>query len=308
MFQKITNFIKYNNAFTIIVMAVFLGGGMSFAASPDLRDSVYSSSERLTSIDNSAILSENLSSFNFDLKINSITDDKDNYYVAYSYQTLAVQDGAWSNVNLSKTLKVAKDALDGKDLGLFVAGELSENVNYELSYLKRVQELEKAKGESNKVITTEYAGLIGKMIDPKEEVINGYNPVIPELVIDANREVKDIPAPVSVATPTSEPVSASASTNQSQLDEAAIRKIVEEMLANSNGAPTSEPTPKPTPTPEPTPEPTPAPDPVPTPEPTLIPTPGPTPEIAPEVTPVTESTPAPEVTASPDPVTPASNE
>ena len=46
-------------------MVIFLGAGMSFAASPALRDSIYSSSEMISSVDNHLILSSDLDNFNF---------------------------------------------------------------------------------------------------------------------------------------------------------------------------------------------------------------------------------------------------
>ena len=191
MYQKILHFIKYNNAFTIIFVICFFSFGIGFAASPEMRDSVYSSEETVTSVDNSLIVSADLDNFNFNLRINSVTEDEKNYYATYSYQTLAIEDGIWQNKEIEKTLTVSKEALGGKDLGLYVAEELGENINYELSYLKRVQELEKEKGKSQKVITVEYSGLIGKLLNPKEEVIEGYSPVIPE----------PVPAVVIVSTP-----------------------------------------------------------------------------------------------------------
>jgi hypothetical protein len=179
MLNKALIFIKYNNAFTIIFVFCFFGFGITFAAVPDARDAVYSSKDTVTSIDNSLIVSVDLDNFNFNLKINSITEDEKDYYVIYSYQTFTLEDGIWRGKSIEKTLIVNKIVLDGKDLGLYVARELGENINYELSYLKRVQKLERERGESEKVITTEYSGLIGKLLDPREKVIEGYNPVIP---------------------------------------------------------------------------------------------------------------------------------
>jgi len=288
MLQKIVNFIKYNNAFTLGVMVVFLGTGMSFAASPDLRASVYSSSEILTSVDNHLVVLTDLDNYDFNLKINTVTDDADNYYVAYSYQTLAIQDGAWENVNLNKTLKVVKSALDGKDLGLYVAEELSENINYELSYLTKVQDLEKVKGESNKTITVEYAGLVGKFIDPKEKIIEGYNPIVEEINPETNRDVVDIPGPSSSTPPESSPTLAP----QGQVDEATVRRIIAEMLAeeenpsSSSGGGSSDPTPA---------DPTPA-DPAPT-------DPAPVDPVPVEPTP-TDPAPVEPVDPAPDPTLP----
>ena len=203
--QKVLNFIKYNNAFTIIVGIFFLGFGVTFAASPDLRSSVYSSKSTVVSVDNTMIVSSDLDTFNFNLVINSVTDDEKNYYATYSYQTLTIEDSVWQNKKIDKVLTVNKEALDGRDLGLYVAKELGENITAELSYLKRVQKLEQEKGQSQKVVTTEYSGLIGKLIDPKQEVIEGYNPVIPEPVTQVAATIESNPEQVIVSTTHPEP-------------------------------------------------------------------------------------------------------
>src|SRR3989344_5012859 len=139
MFQKVLHFIKYHNAFTLIFVMVFLGFGISYAASPAVRDSVYSSKETVVSVDNGLIVSAGLDNFDFNLRINSITEDETNYYAAYSYQTLVIEDSVWQSKEINKTMTVSKEALDGKDLGLYVAQELGENIDYERDYLKRAQ-------------------------------------------------------------------------------------------------------------------------------------------------------------------------
>ena len=135
MLKKIIHFVKYNNAFTIILMVIFMGAGVSFASSPELRDNVYSSKQSVTSIDNRLIVSAGLDSYNFNLKITSVTEDFQKYYVSYSYNTLAIQEGIWKEVSQTKTLNVYKEALTGKDLGLYVAKELGDNINSELAFL-----------------------------------------------------------------------------------------------------------------------------------------------------------------------------
>jgi len=252
--QKIVDFVKYNNAFTIAFVLVFFGFGISFAASPELRDGVYSSEETVVSIDNSMIISTDLDNFNFNLKINSITEDEKNYYAVYSYQTLAITDDIWQGKEIEKTLAVDKDALGGKDLGLYVAQELGENINYELSYLKRVQQLEKEKGEAQKVVAVEYSGLIGKLLDPKEKVIEGYNPVIPEPVPEVPAAVKSNPEEVIVSvqhpepeiTPATEPLiieplpsvvaTGEATTTppapEEIINEGLVQEVVQELLQN----------------------------------------------------------------------------
>jgi hypothetical protein len=267
MFQKFLNFIKYNNAFTIILGMLFLGGGVTFAASPTARESVYSSQSTVISVDNGVIVSTNLDDFNFNLRINSITEDNKNYYAGYSYQTLAVENDIWQTKQIEKTLTVSKEDLNGKDLGLYVAKELGENMNYELSYLKRVQKLEREKGESQKIVTTEYSGLIGKMLDPKEEVIEGYSPVIPEPVPQTAAVVESRPQFIVVSVPSG---SVSEQTSNTPVDSQLVNKVVDQLVKDeASSTPALEPatstqetTPiqtELTPTPEPEPETIPAP-------------------------------------------------
>jgi hypothetical protein len=206
MSEKLLDFIKYNNAFAIIIVSIFFSFGISYAASEDVRDSVYSSTEQVIAVDNSFIISADLDSFNFNLRISSVKEDEKNYYVVYTYQTLVIEGGVWQNKGTEKTLTVNKEALGAKDLGLFIAQELGENMNYELSYLKRVQQVERENGKSPKIVTVEYSGLIGKLLDPKEKVIEGYQPVIPEPVPEVPATVESNPEQVIVSTPHPEPV------------------------------------------------------------------------------------------------------
>jgi len=226
MYQKLLDFIKYHNAFTIIFAVCFLGFGITFAASPTVRDSVYSSEETVVSINNSSIISTNLDNFDFNLRINSITEDEKNYYVIYSYQTLAINDGFWQKKEIEKTLTVNKESLAGKDLGLYVAEELGESINYELSYLKRVQKLEKEKGESRKVVTVVYSGLIGKLLDPKEKVIEGYDPVIAEIVPEDSVAAESNLADIAFSIPKPEPEPEAPPTPEAPADEAEPEPLV----------------------------------------------------------------------------------
>ena len=266
MYQKVVNFIRYNNAFAIAFFLLFSGFGITYAASPEVREGVYASKEVVVSVDNRQVVSVDLDNFNFNLVINSVTEDDKNYYAAYSYQTLAIEDGAWQTVTVEKTLTVSKEALDGKDLGLYATKELAEIINYELSYLKRVQKLEQEKGTSQKVVVTEYSGLVGKLLNPKEEVIEGYNPVIPEPIPEVAPPPGPTPEPVppqsepepeptSTSTPpVSEPVATSSETSQDTAPEpsstaTSTPTIEPEPAPTATSTPASEPEPEPAPTP-----------------------------------------------------------
>jgi hypothetical protein len=178
--QKIIHFIKYHNAFSIMVFVVFIAFNVGLAASPEFRENFVNRQETVQSVDNSALVLANLSAFNFQPKIKSISEDDNNFYVVYSYKTLIIDNYVWQEKEKENTLVVNKRGLEGRDLGLYVAEELSEMINYEISYLKRVQQMEKEKGITQKKITIQYSGLIGKMLSPKEQVFPGYQPLIKE--------------------------------------------------------------------------------------------------------------------------------
>ncbi len=178
MSKAFLNLVKYNNAFTVIVIVCFLSFGVTFAASAKAREVVYSAEEILVSSDNSEIISADLEDFDFRVQVGEVTEDENKYYVEYTYDTLAVENGEWKPVEVQKTLSVRKTALEGKDLGLYVAKELGENMDYELSYLGKVQKLEKERGESEKVVVTEYSGLVGKLLNTKDKIFEGYRPVV----------------------------------------------------------------------------------------------------------------------------------
>ena len=309
---RIIHFIKYHNAFTIGLVVIFTGFSATFAASPAVRDNIYSSRETVISTDNSRIISADLDQFSFNLKIESVTEDEKKYYIAYTFLTLAVKANVWQDMSKGATLVVSKEALSGQDLGLHVAKQLSDNINYELSYLKRVQELQKERGWSQKIVSIEYAGLVGRFLDAKEKVLSGYQPVIPEVVlgvsIPAPAPAETTPAPMPTTVPVTiitspEPIPESEtdpqviSMSEGLIDEERIRQIIQEMLAQSQGQ-----TPPPVP-PEPEPEPViipPEPEPEPEPEQTSEPEPEPEPEPAPEPAPEPEPEPAPE--PAPEPI------
>ncbi len=198
IFQKIINFIKYHNAFTIGFMIVFIGFSTALAVSPDLReditDAFVSEEQTVQSIDNNYILTADLDNFNFNLQIKNITEDQKNYYVIYAYKTIAIEDHTWQELEKEKTLTVSKQALGDKDLGIYIAEELGEVIDYTLAYLKEVQTIETEKGLTQKIVTTQYAGLIGVFLNPKEKIFPGYEPVVkpPEPVDSASSPQESI--------------------------------------------------------------------------------------------------------------------
>lgn len=153
-----------------------LGAGATFAATDP--QAIYATQQKTIAVDNTYIIGADLSNWNFKLQVTDVTEDDDSYYVTYAYNTIQLQDYVWKQVTQQKNLKVSKLELEGGDLGIFIAKQLHEVVNQEGDYLAAVQKQEIASGASQKIVSTEYSGLIGRILDPTTEVFPGYVPVI----------------------------------------------------------------------------------------------------------------------------------
>lgn len=184
MFKKITQFIKYHNAMAIAV-SLILTLSLSAMASEDIRDTIIGEKiETVKVIDNSQLLAADLDNFNFKMTITNVVQDNQNYYIDYQFKTLAIKDNVWQSALKNKRLTVSKAFLAGSDLGLYVQEELGEVADYELSYLKEVQTIQKRKGKTEITKTTEYTGLIGLVLNVKNKIFPGYEPVIKPSVIE----------------------------------------------------------------------------------------------------------------------------
>jgi hypothetical protein len=199
--SRVVQFVKYNNTIPIVLGVIFLGTTGAMAATPEVRNAVYTSSAQTVSIDNSRILSVDVDSYPLSVQIRTVTEDAEKYYVKYTLTTLALVDGVWTDSALSKELVVYKSALAGRDLGTYVSAELAEVREYERRLLAETQSIERTNGLSQKIVATTYAGLVGKYLSPSEEVISGYTPVIAEAGTsapegsDPNRLANPIAAP-----------------------------------------------------------------------------------------------------------------
>jgi len=177
-FQKIIHFIKYHNAFTIAAILIFAFSASVFA-SPAVREATLGKTViEQEGIDNSALLSANLDNFNFRMRIDNVSQDEENYYVDYSYESLGINENIWQGIMRAETITVPKSMLLGKDLGLYITEELRETMESELAYLKEVQEKQKQKGKTFVVETTKYTGMIGLVMNPQTKVLSGYEPVV----------------------------------------------------------------------------------------------------------------------------------
>jgi outer membrane biosynthesis protein TonB len=146
----------------------------------------------------------------------------------------------------------------------------------ELARLQETQKSQRSRGITQKVMSTEYDGLIGSFLDPTQEVLEGYTAVVTETQPE-------------ITNPLSEAEIRAQQKEQKRLQEEKNTFVVgdEEVVIDEI---TNNPDPDPGPTPVPTPEPVPEPEPTPDPEPEPAPEPEATPESAPE--PVSEIEPA----------------
>jgi len=192
--KAIINFVKYNNAFVIGLVLVLFGGGAIFAASPDARSAVVGKEiVTVQGVDNSRIINADLENFDFQMKIDNVTEDQTNYYVDYSFRTIGVEGNEWQTITRSLKMTVTKDALAGQDLGLYVQKQLASIADNELAYLKQAQAAEKEKGLTQIVRTTEYTGLIGLVLDVKNAVLPGYEPVVKPEPVELAQETQPQP-------------------------------------------------------------------------------------------------------------------
>jgi len=223
MFNTVIHFVKYNNAMIIVFSIVFLGGGSVFAASPAVRqatdDLLIGKETQVVSVDNTAFLSEDLAVFAPALTVSGIEEDNVYFSVAYQFTTFAVVDGAWKKVEKVGTLRVSKDALGSADLIEYVKKELAEVAARDMAYIKEVQEKEKAKGATQKVTLTRYSGLLGLVVDPKEEKEKKELETL--RIGEATQPAPSIvnPTPALVLTPTPAPIQATTTTSTTDTQE-----------------------------------------------------------------------------------------
>lgn len=173
--KKIIQFIKYNNAFTIIISLVMFSAAGAFANETSRSAIIGKTIITRIGVDNSQIVGANLGGFNMDFKITKVTEDDRGYSIGYSYNTIYIKDNVWQPIIKEGEMYVAKISLGDKDLGLYIAEELGQKADYEIAYLKEVQAIEKSKGTLKQTESVEYTGLKGLVFDGETKEIVGYN-------------------------------------------------------------------------------------------------------------------------------------
>lgn len=196
-------FVQYHNAVPVALSIVLVGAGGAFAATNP--EAIYSAQETVVAIDNTYLVGKDLSSYSPRTEITGVTEDGENYHVAYIFYTIDLQDYVWKDVAKNRVMTVSKELLGPyRDLGVYVTQQLRENIGSEQRRLAETQAIERTQ-VSQKIVATEYGGLVGRMLDTTTETLPGYVPVVtpppppPEESQVASASVPATPAPEAPA-------------------------------------------------------------------------------------------------------------
>lgn len=186
MIKKILHFIHYHNFFSIAVILISIWVSTAIAANQNLQQNIIAQREVIRSVDNTYVVNTDFSAYDVGLTVKTVKEDEDWYYIDYAYNTVEVVDYVWKQVPKSGSMKISKGELGGRDLGLYVANQLGQVADQQLAYLKNVQKDEKKIGVTQKVVATEYSGLVGQFLSTDEKTFDGYQPVKPPVEVSAD--------------------------------------------------------------------------------------------------------------------------
>lgn len=289
--KGIAHFIKYNNTVPIVLGLIFLSTTATFAATPAAREAVYNAEQSVRSVDNSFIIAVNLDDYPFAMRITSITEDDDYYYLLYDFETIDIHEYVWQTITVQKELRISKALLGSGDFEEYVESELAQVRFWELKRLKETQAYEKRLGSSQKTVATVYSGIIGRFMSPTEEKIPQYTEGGDPLRLDKPQkavtwDANNQPTPSQTTSTPSQPSGGSSGGGPIVVED--VCPSIPGTQINPNDCPTSgggsagtstppsdgggssggtPPPPEPPPTPEPEPEPEPESEPEPAPEP-----------------------------------------
>ncbi|MBI2459580.1 MAG: hypothetical protein HYV53_03455 [Parcubacteria group bacterium] len=173
MLQKISHFIKYNNAAIIILAIVLILGGGALAAGPE---NIGQKQTIVQGLDNTALLAVDLENFNMDFKIENLEQDEKYYYVTYSFLDLVIIDNAWQYQLNSKTQKVSQKIK--QDLGEYMAKFMAKHYEARRRELTQEKKQAQAQGAEKRFEVIAYSGLIGRTLDLAAKVFPGYEPLV----------------------------------------------------------------------------------------------------------------------------------
>lgn len=171
--KKMLDFLKYNNAVPFLFFALLLGAGTALATSPQLRQSVFTPGGTIPSAapaqtDTSKLLDLNIKELDLDLRIDTLTEDRVNYYVSYSYQTWAVVDFAWQEMRKVGKMDIPKALLGKRDLKTYLIEQIGQVMDREIAYLGEAQTIARAVVAPKQ--SSGYASLVGSTVK-KDDVL-----------------------------------------------------------------------------------------------------------------------------------------
>ena len=218
MMKKIFAFFTFNNAIPLAAMALTAGAGITFAATlptGSLPAPAPAAQSEPAPPDTSYLVSKDLSAWSPSAQITGVTEDADNYYVVYEFSTIALAGAAWGPAVEEKTLTVPKAVLGSRDLGLFVAGQLKDDIQQESADLAKAQEIERGKLAQTPQTAGAYGALIGKALTGGADVLPGYTPVVTSPAI---QEPAYVPPAQPAPQPQEEPAQVPAHDTQENTD------------------------------------------------------------------------------------------
>lgn len=177
MFKRAIHFIKYNNATVLIVLAVFLLSGGVFASTETGQQAIGERETRIEGEDNTLLLSTDLDELDMDFSIEGIEADDEHYYVSYTYLDIVRKNMAWQYELRERTRKISQKGLGSRDLGDFLAEELTEQYDARVKELKQAKRKAQETGEQKRMEVTEYSGLVGRTLAVAGRAFDGYEPV-----------------------------------------------------------------------------------------------------------------------------------
>lgn len=191
--RSIIDFIKYNNAFLIILAVILLGTGAAFAANPKLREAVMFSDTTVSqpfvapkAADAANLLKADIDEYDISVRIDKITETKEMFAVEYSYNTYDIVGGIWQETRKNRRLDVPKALLGKRKLTEYLSEQIGQIVYQEIAYLDEVRTV--AVGEDTaKPRISKYAGLVGKELS----VGDGKSSNVGEMESEEKRSADD---------------------------------------------------------------------------------------------------------------------
>jgi hypothetical protein len=175
MFQKLLNFLKYNNATVLIIAIFFLASGGVFAQTETGQQFIGQQQTSTKGVDNTLLLAADLDKFDMDFRIEKVDQDEKYYYVTYTCLDLVVDNNAWEYQLNEKVRKVSLKLKE--DLGKYLAKQFRDDYEARIKELKEAQAKAEETGTEVRQEVTEYSGLIGKTLAVAEKVFPGYDAV-----------------------------------------------------------------------------------------------------------------------------------